>query len=98
MPTENRIATIRVFVESWADRDNTNAQKLSSKEIVARLDPKRFHVTMICGRDPDASIASLPNTVLLHWRRHDTTLLTFLKIVRQKQHIYFFPRVEALYS
>ena len=28
------------------------------KEIVARRDPKRFHVTMICGRDPDARIAS----------------------------------------
>jgi glycosyltransferase involved in cell wall biosynthesis len=98
MPTENRIAPIRVFVESWADRDNTNAQNLSSKEIVARLDPKRFHVTMICGRDPDARIASRPNTVLLPWRRHGNTLLNFLYLVSQKPDVYFFPRVGALYS
>jgi len=47
---------ITVFTPSFADEADTNAQNLSSKEIVARLDPKRFAVTMLCEGKADARI------------------------------------------
>jgi hypothetical protein len=37
---------ITIFTPSHADVDNTNAQNLTAKEIVARLPPERFRVAM----------------------------------------------------
>lgn len=38
-----------------------NAQQLTVKEIVARLPPERFHVTMFSGANPDPRIQARPN-------------------------------------
>ena len=57
--------TLRVFVHSSADEQNTNAQSLTVKEIVARLPSDEFHVTMLTDSGPDPRIAGRANTDLI---------------------------------
>jgi len=83
---------IRLFTPSFADEAGTNAQNLSVKEIVARLDPAEFHVSMFYESAPDPRIAARPSTRLLRWHGRGNTLLAIASLLRQPPHIYFFPR------
>jgi glycosyltransferase involved in cell wall biosynthesis len=83
---------IRIFTPSFADEADTNAQNLTVKEIVARLDPKKFHVTMLCETAADARIAARPNTRILPWHRRGNTLRVLAHLLRNVPDIYFFPR------
>ena len=83
---------ITIFTPSFADEADTNAQNLSVKEIVARLDPERAAVTMLHQFAVDPRIASRPNTTLLRWQQHGNTLRTAGKILRKVPDVYFFPR------
>lgn len=83
---------IKVFTPSFADADNTNAQNLTVKEVVARLPSELFHVTMICQRNPDPRIAQRKNTTLLPYYRHGNTLHLLLRTLVAVPDIYFFPR------
>jgi glycosyltransferase involved in cell wall biosynthesis len=90
MPRASRL--IKVFTPSFADEADTNAQNLTVKEVVARLDPARFHVTMFCEQAPDRRIAARPNTVLKPWRKRGNTLRTLLQMLSDVPDVYFFPR------
>lgn len=81
-----------VFTPSFADEADTNAQNLSVKEIVARLDPAKIHVTLLHNREPDGRILARPNTRLLPWRRHGNTVRALAQILTKVPDIYFFPR------
>jgi glycosyltransferase involved in cell wall biosynthesis len=83
---------ITIFTPSFADEANTNAQNLSGKEIVARLDPEQFAVTMLHQGAVDPRILSRPNTTLLQWRARGNTVRTVWHIVRNVPDLYFFPR------
>ncbi|MGP0021549.1 MAG: glycosyltransferase family 4 protein [Candidatus Sulfotelmatobacter sp.] len=83
---------ITIFTPSFADEADTNAQNLSVKEIVARLDPERAAVTMLHEGAVDPRIASRPNTTLLRWQQHGNTLRTAWQIVKRVPDVYFFPR------
>jgi glycosyltransferase involved in cell wall biosynthesis len=83
---------ITIFTPSFADEADTNAQNLSVKEIVVRLDPGRFAVTMLHEGDADPRIAARPNTQLLRWDKHGNTLRVVARLVTQIPDIYFFPR------
>jgi glycosyltransferase involved in cell wall biosynthesis len=83
---------IKVFTPSLADEADTNAQNLTAKEVVARLDPERFHVTLFHEHEPDPRIASRPNTQLLRWRRSGNTARTLLRMLTDVPDVYFFPR------
>jgi glycosyltransferase involved in cell wall biosynthesis len=83
---------ITIFTPSFADEADTNAQNLSVKEIVARLDPDRAAVTMLHEGAVDPRIASRPNTTLLRWQQHGNTLRTVWQILRRVPDVYFFPR------
>jgi glycosyltransferase involved in cell wall biosynthesis len=89
---------IKLFTPSFADESDTNAQNLSVKEIVARLDPAEFSVTMLREGAVDPRIASRPNTRLLRWRKHANTLRTLGSILLDVPDIYFFPREGPLDS
>jgi len=65
---------ITTFTPSHAEVHGTNAQQLTVKEIVARLPPERFHVTMFSGAEPDPRIKARPNTELIPARRHGNTM------------------------
>ena len=83
---------IKVFTPSFADASGTNAQNLTAREVVARLSPQRFHVTLFCQGEPDARIAKRPNTRLWLWRRRGNTARTLLRMLGDVPDIYFFPR------
>jgi glycosyltransferase involved in cell wall biosynthesis len=83
---------IKIFTPSFADEANTNAQNLSAKEIVTRLDSGRFAVTMLHEGAVDPRIVSRPNTTLLHWQRRGNTARTIWHILKNVPDIYFFPR------
>jgi len=83
---------ITIFTPSFADEANTNAQNLSVKEIVARLDPERASVTMLHEGTVDPRIASRPNTTLLRWHKHGNTFRIVGHLLRRVPDVYFFPR------
>ena len=83
---------ITIFTPSYADEAGTNAQNLSVKEIVARLDPTRCAVTMLHEGPVDPRIATRPNTRLLRWKKHGNTLRTVFQILTKVPDVYFFPR------
>ncbi len=83
---------ITIFTPSFADESDTNAQNLSVKEIVARLDPQRAAVTMLCDRAVDSRLATRPNTTFLRWREHGNTRRTLWQILQKLPDVYFFPR------
>jgi len=81
-----------IFTPSFADEADTNAQNLSVKEIVARLDPERVAVTMFHEGDADSRIAVRPHTKLLQWRARGNTGRTLWEILTRTPDVYFFPR------
>jgi glycosyltransferase involved in cell wall biosynthesis len=83
---------ITIFTPSYADEVDTNAQNLSVKEIVARLDPEHCAVTMLHEGAPDPRISARPNTRLLRWGKHGNTLRTILHLAVRPPDVYFFPR------
>ncbi len=83
---------VRILVDSFADAGLPNAQMGNAREIVARLDPGRFHISMFALGRPDARIAGRENTRLIQlperrqtvrilreflWGRHE--LLFYMK-------------------
>jgi len=89
---------ITMLTPSFADEADTNAQNLSAKEIVARLDPKRVSVTMLHEGAVDPRIGSRPNTTLLRWQKRGNTARTIARILRSVPDIYFHPREGPLDS
>lgn len=83
---------ITVFTPSFADESNTNAQNLTVKEVVARMDPSRYRVVMLGAGQPDPRIAQRDNTEVLSWGRRGNTAKILLKILRNVPDVYFFPR------
>ena len=57
---------IRILVDSLADGELTNAQMVNAREIIARLDPARFHVTTFFVNDADPRVANRPSTTLIN--------------------------------
>jgi glycosyltransferase involved in cell wall biosynthesis len=56
---------IRILVDSFADAGLPNAQMGNAREIIARLDPDLFHVSVFNLATPDARIAARRNTRLV---------------------------------
>jgi len=83
---------IRIFTPSFADESGTNAQNLTVKEVVARLNPQTFHVTMLTEEPPDPRITARPNTTILQWRARGNTLRILYHLLLRTPDIYFFPR------
>jgi glycosyltransferase involved in cell wall biosynthesis len=72
---------IRILVDSFADAGLPNAQMGNAREIVCRLDPERFHVSMFKLGDPDQRILARKNTRLIqlpHRRQTFRILSEFL--------------------
>jgi glycosyltransferase involved in cell wall biosynthesis len=61
----NELKPIRILVDSFADADLPNAQMGNAREIVSRLDPAHFHVSMFVLGKPDARIVARENTRLI---------------------------------
>jgi len=83
---------ITIFTPSFADEADTNAQNLTVKEVVARLDSGKAAVTMLHEGAVDPRIAARPNTRLLHWHKHGNTVRTMCHLLGRPPDVYFFPR------
>lgn len=65
--------TVRILVDSLADRGLANAQMGNAREIIRRLDPTCFHVSVFHLGEPDEHIAKRPNTRLIRLPRRRQT-------------------------
>ena len=83
---------ITVFTPSFADESNTNAQNLTVKEEVARLDPARYRVIMFSAGAPDTRIFGRKNTQILRWGKHANTPRILVQLLAGAPDVYFFPR------
>jgi glycosyltransferase involved in cell wall biosynthesis len=96
MKSKPQIRPITIFTPSFADEDDTNAQNLTVKEIVARLPSDRFQVIMIAAGKPDPRIAARPNTKLLPYYKHGNTAQLLMRSLAFRPDIYFYPRFGLL--
>ena len=87
---EERTEMVRVLVDSLADRGLTNAQMINAREIVKRLNPERFHVSMFHMDKPDPEIAARPSTRLIHLPQRLRTFLIFHEYARGDHDILFY--------
>jgi glycosyltransferase involved in cell wall biosynthesis len=83
---------ITVFTPSFADADNTNAQNLTAKEVVARMDPSRFQVVMFAAGAVDSRITARPNTRIIAWKQRANTPRILWHLLARVPDVYFFPR------
>jgi glycosyltransferase involved in cell wall biosynthesis len=83
---------ITIFTPSFADEQDTNAQNLTVKEIVARLPSDQFRVVMFHENSADGRIAVRPHTRLLRWRGRGNTIRSLWQCLREVPDIYFYPR------
>jgi glycosyltransferase involved in cell wall biosynthesis len=96
MKTMAATRPITIFTPSFADEDDTNAQNLTVKEIVARLPPEHFRVVMISEGKPDPRIAARKNTRLLPYYKHGNTAQLLMRSLGLWPDIYFYPRFGPL--
>jgi glycosyltransferase involved in cell wall biosynthesis len=96
MKTDRQSERISIFTPSDADGNDTNPQNLTVKEIVVRLPPDRFHVTMITEGQPDPRLARRKNTELIPWTSHGNTLRLLRRCLHPQPDVYFFPRCGPL--
>ena len=96
MTKTNPFRPITIFTPSFADEDDTNAQNLTVKEIVARLPAELFRVIMISEGKPDPRIAGRRNTELVRWTEHWNTARLLSRCLFCRPDIYFFPRYGPL--
>jgi glycosyltransferase involved in cell wall biosynthesis len=78
------------LVDSFADEDLTNAQMINAREIVRRLHPERFAVTMFFLRTPSPQIANRPNTRLIQLPPRLQTISILKQFVLGDQDIVFY--------
>jgi glycosyltransferase involved in cell wall biosynthesis len=81
---------IRILVDSFADEDALNAQMSNGREIVSRLDPARFHVSMFTVGKPDARIALRPATRLIQLPQRRQTVKILNEFLWGKHDILFY--------
>jgi glycosyltransferase involved in cell wall biosynthesis len=81
---------IRILVDSFADAGWPNAQMGNAREIVCRLDPRRFHVSMFVLGTPDPRIAARNNTRLIQLPQRPQTVRILSEFLWGKHQILFY--------
>ena len=81
---------IRILVDSFADAGLPNAQMGNAREIVCRLDPRRFHVSMFVVREPDPRIVARENTRLIQLPEHRQTVRILREFLWGKHELLFY--------
>jgi glycosyltransferase involved in cell wall biosynthesis len=81
---------IHLLVDSFADNGLTNAQMINAREIVSRLDPSRFVVTMFRRGTPVVEIAQRPNTRLIRLPARLQTAPLLAQLLRGGHDIIFY--------
>src|ERR1700690_3224594 len=84
------MSLVRILVDSMADQGLTNSQAANAREIILRLDPARFHVSVFCGGVPDRSIEQRPNTSLVALPQRRRTARIFREFAMGRHDILFY--------
>jgi len=81
---------VNILVDSLADEGLTNAQMINAREIVSRLNPERFSVTMFVHGVPAARITDRPNTRLIQLPDRLQTISLLAHFLFGRQDILFY--------
>ena len=81
---------VRILVDSLADQGLTNAQMTNAREIIRRLDPDRFHVSVFCEGRPDRAVEQRPNTRLVRLPQRRRTVRIFREFILGRHEILFY--------
>jgi glycosyltransferase involved in cell wall biosynthesis len=81
---------LHILVDSLADEGLTNAQMINAREIVRRLAPERFKVTMFVHGSPDPEISARPNTHLIQLPDRLQTIPLLARFLFGSQDILFY--------
>jgi len=81
---------VRILVDSFADEGLTNAQMINAREIVSRLNPSGFSITMFARHRPAAPIRSRPNTRLIQLPARLQTIPLFTQFMLGSYDILFY--------
>jgi glycosyltransferase involved in cell wall biosynthesis len=81
---------VRILVDSFADEGLPNAQMNNAREIISRLDPARFHVSVFHLERADFRVANRPNTRLIQLPRHRQTFRILHEFVNGRHQILFY--------
>lgn len=87
-PSKSKL--IRILVDSFADADLPNAQMGNAREIVSRLDPTYFHVSMFMLGKPDPRIVARENTQLIQLPQRRQTVRILREFLCGAHHILFY--------
>ena len=89
---QNSMNPIRLLVDSFADKDLPNAQMGNAREIIRRLNPAEFHVSVFTVGEQDAAIAQRSNTRLIRLPSHRQTPRIFRELVFGDHDILFYAK------
>ena len=81
---------VRILVDSLADKGLSNAQMSNAREIVRRLDEKRFHVSIFCTGEPDPLFAKRSSTRLIQLPPRRRTFRILQEFVFGRHDILFY--------
>jgi glycosyltransferase involved in cell wall biosynthesis len=81
---------VRILVDSFADAALTNAQMSNAREIIRRLDPLQFHVSVFHLDPPDSRIVERPNTRLIKLPRRRQTVRILREFLFGRHEILFY--------
>jgi glycosyltransferase involved in cell wall biosynthesis len=81
---------VRILADSLADEGLTNAQMTNAREIICRLDPAKFHVSVFYLDQPDPRISLRPNTRLIHLPKRKQTVRILREFVFGRHRILFY--------
>jgi glycosyltransferase involved in cell wall biosynthesis len=81
---------VRILVDSFADDGLPNAQMNNAREIIIRLEPARFHVSVFHVNKPDLRIAMRPNTRLIQLPQRRQTFPILHEFISGRHEILFY--------
>lgn len=87
---------INIFTPSFADTDNINAQNTTVKQIVRRLNPDLFNVTMYYEKDVVSYLKNKRNVNFIKYGKHGNTIKYIFHSIKNDYDIYFYPRYTNL--
>lgn len=86
----NPMTKIKILVDSLADAGLTNAQMVNAREIVRRLDPERFEVSVFCSGKPDSELAARSDIRLIRLPAKKQTITILREFVTGAHKILFY--------
>ncbi len=81
---------IKILVDSLADEGLTNAQMVNAREIVRRLNPEGFEVSVFCMGKPDPELAARPDLRLIRLPLKKQTITILREFVTGAHEILFY--------